>query len=294
MLKHRILSAIVGAPPVLLLLWLGPPYSLFLIVLGSVILAWEWTDITVGRRPVSFLVLLFAIWGAVAVRALDLDAATSFVMAGWLIFAGILCTALGWRHVPHTRRTLLLIGPVYLGFSIGILALVFEEFPPFTVLSLVVLVWVVDIAAYAFGRLIGGPKLWPAVSPNKTWAGLIGAAASLAVILVLLDPEYFNAIGLLNLIMAGVPGPLLAVLEHPLLDIAIGVGIAVSAQAGDLFESWVKRRAGVKDSGRIMPGHGGLLDRVDGLLGLFVFGPFALFLLILVILGYYLASQGLH
>lgn len=103
--------------------------------------------------------------------------------------------------------------------------------------------WATDIGAYFAGRRFGKAKLAPAISPNKTWAGLYGGIAAAAVI----AGAWTIATGL------GKPLLLLA----PLL--------AVAAQAGDLFESWMKRRAGVKDSGKWLPGHGGLLDRLDGL-----------------------------
>jgi phosphatidate cytidylyltransferase len=113
-----------------------------------------------------------------------------------------------------------------------------------TALMLVFLVvWVTDIGGYFAGRGIGGPKLWPRVSPNKTWAGAIGGfAASLAVAVG------FAAFGL------GKTVPLLAV----------GSVLSVVSQLGDLFESAVKRQFGVKDSSHVIPGHGGLLDRLDG------------------------------
>jgi phosphatidate cytidylyltransferase len=105
-----------------------------------------------------------------------------------------------------------------------------------------VIVWATDIGAYFAGRAVGGPKLAPRISPNKTWAGLIGGMIAALIV------------GALIAWRAGLP--------H-LLYIA-GGGLAIAAQAGDLFESWLKRRSGVKDSGRILPGHGGVLDRLDG------------------------------
>jgi phosphatidate cytidylyltransferase len=103
--------------------------------------------------------------------------------------------------------------------------------------------WSVDIGAYFAGRTIGGPKLAPAISPNKTWAGLIGGMFAAALF------------GGLWVYLLQLP-PLLYLLAPP---------FAVAAQLGDLFESWLKRRAGVKDSGTWLPGHGGALDRLDGL-----------------------------
>ncbi|HXG99377.1 MAG TPA: phosphatidate cytidylyltransferase [Sphingomicrobium sp.] len=103
--------------------------------------------------------------------------------------------------------------------------------------------WSVDIGAYFAGRTIGGPKLAPAISPNKTWAGLIGGMAA-----------------------AGVFGGLWAwLLELPAVLVWLTLPFGLGAQMGDLFESWLKRRAGVKDSGNWLPGHGGALDRLDGL-----------------------------
>ena len=103
--------------------------------------------------------------------------------------------------------------------------------------------WSVDIGAYFAGRSIGGPKLAPAISPNKTWAGLIGGMAAAALF------------GGLWTMLLDLP-PILLWLAAP---------FALGAQLGDLFESWLKRRAGVKDSGGWLPGHGGALDRLDGL-----------------------------
>lgn len=104
-------------------------------------------------------------------------------------------------------------------------------------------VWATDIGAYFAGRAIGGPKLAPAISPNKTWAGLIGGVTAAA------------AVGALLVFAMGLPTRLAL----------LGGLMAVLAQIGDLYESWLKRRADVKDSGRLLPGHGGVLDRLDGL-----------------------------
>ena len=106
-------------------------------------------------------------------------------------------------------------------------------------------VWAIDICAYFSGRFIGGPKLAPSISPKKTWAGLVGGMAGAA------------AIGVITSLWIGAGSPALLAL--------IGIGMTVLEQAGDFFESALKRRAGVKDSGTLIPGHGGILDRVDGL-----------------------------
>lgn len=104
------------------------------------------------------------------------------------------------------------------------------------------IVWATDIGAYFTGRYFGGPKLAPNISPGKTWSGLAGGA-----------------------VIAGVVGPIIASQFHlPIVCFLLGVPLGLLAQGGDLFESWLKRLAGVKDSGSILPGHGGVLDRLDG------------------------------
>ena len=106
-----------------------------------------------------------------------------------------------------------------------------------------IVTWTTDIGAYFAGRAIGGPKLAPTISPNKTWSGLVGGMAA-----------------------ASLFGGLWAWLLHlPSLLVWLAAPLALAAQAGDLFESWMKRRAGIKDSGGWLPGHGGALDRLDGL-----------------------------
>ncbi|TAD72563.1 MAG: phosphatidate cytidylyltransferase [Sphingomonadales bacterium] len=117
----------------------------------------------------------------------------------------------------------------------------------------------VDVGAYFAGRAIGGPKIAPKISPAKTWAGLGGGASLSALVCV--------AVELLDIGPAAlVPGYTVASLGMALLA---GALIAVIAQAGDFFESWMKRRAGVKDSGSLIPGHGGLFDRLDGFIAVF-------------------------
>ncbi|MBS0219708.1 MAG: phosphatidate cytidylyltransferase [Proteobacteria bacterium] len=119
-----------------------------------------------------------------------------------------------------------------------------------TVLWVIVCVWMTDIGAYLLGNLVGGAKLAPGISPGKTWSGLIGGMCFSAV-----------ASAACGFVFERGDSVVLAL---------VGVGIAAIAQAGDLVESAAKRRAGVKDSGRLIPGHGGLLDRIDGLIAALV------------------------
>jgi phosphatidate cytidylyltransferase len=165
-----------------------------------------------------------------------------------------LLVALAIGIAALTRRPRLGAGLLYAGFpTFGLLFLRSEPNGLALTLWTLAVVWATDIGAYFSGRAIGGPKLAPALSPNKTWAGL-GGGVFAAMIAGLAIAAGF-----------GLPRALLL----------LGAPMAVLAQIGDLFESWLKRKAGVKDSGRLLPGHGGALDRLDGvvpvaaLMGLF-------------------------
>jgi phosphatidate cytidylyltransferase len=152
----------------------------------------------------------------------------------------------------------LLLGLAARRFALGV-GFVYIAIPAFALLVLewgwerltfwvMITTWTTDISAYFAGRAIGGPKLAPRISPNKTWAGLLGGMAGAAVI------------GWIAAHFLRIDG----------IFLLLGAPMAALAQTGDLFESWIKRRAGVKDSGSILPGHGGLLDRLDGLLPVLV------------------------
>ena len=115
------------------------------------------------------------------------------------------------------------------------------------ILAIVATVIAIDVGAYFSGRAIGGPKIAPKISPSKTWAGLAGGAAGAILVLFLAEAQTGTV---------GTPGYI----------VVFGLAAVIIAQSGDFFESWMKRRAGVKDSSNLIPGHGGLFDRVDGLI----------------------------
>jgi len=233
----RITAALVLAPAAILIAYLGGWIWAVLVTLAAVGLYAEWLSI-VGMAGQ---------WQIVAPGVIAL------IMIGWWLgqahFAALLVTlVLGLLVVgvlAPGRRIWAAAGFFYAAVA-EIAAILMRMDPghglPALILILFV-VWATDIGGYIAGRSIGGPKLWPRVSPNKTWAGAIGGfAASLVV-----------ASGFAAFKVAGT-GPLLT----------LGALLSIAAQFGDLFESAVKRRFGVKDSGRIIPGHGGLLDRLDG------------------------------
>ncbi|HET7157670.1 MAG TPA: phosphatidate cytidylyltransferase, partial [Burkholderiales bacterium] len=129
------------------------------------------------------------------------------------------------------------------------LAMVRLQATPWALLLFMAVVWVADTAAYAAGKACGRRKLAPLISPGKTWEGVLGALGGVAL--------YYGAVMYL--------APPAASYVGGLLGLALALIMVVLSIEGDLFESWMKRQAGVKDSGRLLPGHGGVLDRIDGL-----------------------------
>ncbi|WP_298372169.1 phosphatidate cytidylyltransferase [Azospirillum sp.] len=240
-LKARVLSALVLAPVVLGAVWFGGWVFRALIVLGAVIAISEWINLVPSaRRLPARVISVCGVLGALSAQLLVGPLAGLGVA---VLFAGL--TALGGGG---TDRKLLGFGVVYV--AAGIAGLMWLRDLPGDGLALflfaMLAVWATDIGAYAAGRTIGGPKLAPRISPKKTWAGLIGGMVSAALV------------GWLVALVAGAAMPGLALL--------VGALSAVVGQIGDLFESAIKRRYNVKDSGQLIPGHGGILDRIDGLL----------------------------
>jgi phosphatidate cytidylyltransferase len=222
-------------------IWVGGTAFTLMIALGTGLVLWEWG--TMHGTPLAMRVgglaalggaCLFAHFGR-PMPALLLLAAAAAALVALSVAARLdgkrwLSTGLAYAGLPAVALIWLRAQPD--GFAL--------------VMWTMGLVWATDIFAYFAGRGIGGPKIAPAISPSKTWAGLFGGMAAAAL---------FSAVFALAL---GWP-------QAPAAMALLGAGLAVVAQAGDFFESWLKRRAGVKDSGRLLAAHGGVMDRVDGL-----------------------------
>lgn len=244
-LRLRIISALFLLPLVLLAVQVGFPAFDLVIVAAALLMVREWARLTSDDHVmIASLALGAGVLAilALAVAGLELSHGALLVVA---IAAGLYLYAklAGWGTAPWFATGALAIG-------IPCLAFVWLRSDPdhgrATVYWIFAVVWATDTGAYAFGRLIGGPKLAPRISPNKTWAGLLGGMACAALV-------------------GAIAAPLLGAANVPLAAAVSGL-LAVVAQAGDLGESMLKRHFGVKDTGGLIPGHGGLLDRVDGLL----------------------------
>lgn len=253
-LRVRAFSALVLALPALAAVHFGSPYFDLLLVVVATLMAMEWDRLCAGpgRNPSRpqrggfdavtwmFIALVFATTAVVAVGWY----AQGLLLAGGG-FAAVYLIARGRRR-PAPLLTA--IGVFYI--CLPVLALIWlrgdAEFGRVTIYWLLALVWATDTGAFLAGRTIGGPKLAPSISPNKTWAGLAGGVLSAA------------GVGLAAAGLAQAPSAtVLAV---------VSAALAIVSQGGDLVESGIKRRIGVKDSGGLIPGHGGFFDRVDGLL----------------------------
>lgn len=252
-LQLRIISAVVMVVAVLALAWLGGFwFRVFAALLGAAIF-YEWMSMAKALdRPAGPSVVLLVVALAIMVAG-----GPAWIVLLFLAIAPIVVLlsqdalpAGPWPAAGITYAGLAALSLAFLRGAdhAGLTALLF----------LFATVWVTDILAYFVGRAIGGPKLAPSISPGKTWSGAIGGAVAGTIA---------------GLIIAWTAGGALV----PLTVVALI--LSVVAQFGDLFESWVKRRQGVKDSSNLIPGHGGVMDRVDGLvaaaLALYAIGALA-------------------
>ena len=247
----RTLSALVLGPAALAIVaWGGPAFALLALVAALIVLE-EWLRL-LGVQPLRPT----ATAGGIGLAAATLAWMTGYgALAPAAALAGMAGVA---AMAASPRRAWAAGGVVYAGaLLLPALALrIDSDFGLYGMLFVLAVVWATDVAAYFAGRAIGGPKLAPKISPKKTWSGAIGG--TLAGV----------AAGCGIIAIIGLFDPAMAV-SWPLAVLALA-GSAVS-QGGDLFESWFKRRLGAKDSGSLIPGHGGLMDRLDGVIAALVF-----------------------
>lgn len=250
-LMLRVISALVMLPvAVFIILYGGLVFAIFVTLLGILIL-YEWNGIC-EAKPLNMAFILQSI--TITVLAYFL-----FHYQGGVLYAAIVLAALWLKSLLMKRFSpkFSLLGLCYAALPVLSLIWISQNYGGWVVLWLMIIVWAMDIGAYFAGKTIGGPKMAPGISPNKTWAGLFGGTVT-AMISGLAAAHFsgfdFQALWLL---------PVAAVL-------------AIWSQIGDLAESALKRHFKVKDSGAIIPGHGGVMDRVDGVV--FAAPAMALFL----------------
>jgi phosphatidate cytidylyltransferase len=235
-LKPRVAAAAVMGGVAVATAWIGGFIFAAFWWLASIVVLWEWQRLVGGARPAERVVvggLMVALAALFALHNSVLGAVATLVLA---------VAAVGWLG-GRSEGIWAAAGALYAGALVASLVLlrISPSFGLVAILWLFAVVWGADIAAYFGGRLIGGPRLWPAVSPGKTWAGaIVGALAGAA----------------LGLLFGAWANRLVALFW-------LGLATAIVSELGDLFESALKRRFGVKDSSGLIPGHGGLMDRLD-------------------------------
>jgi phosphatidate cytidylyltransferase len=239
-IKLRIASAAVLIPVAVAAVWFGWPWLPALVTAAAAGMGIEWTRLVDGGpSPSRALIVATPLAAAVLAAFLYPAAACAVAVMG--------AAAVGAQAVGRAARAPLWAASGTLWLALGAVAFLWiaASTGRATVLWLLALVWSVDVAAYGFGRTLGGPKLAPELSPKKTWAGFFGGLLGAAVV---------------GAAVAALVGAHLAVV------VLVSVVLGLAAQVGDLVESAAKRRFNVKDTGDIIPGHGGLLDRLDSLL----------------------------
>lgn len=238
----RVASAVVLAALALGATILSPWSFLLLVIVGSGLVAWEWGRLTRGNGfdGTALITAVSASAVAILVSVARADLAF-FVLAAS-------ATAVGLTAYQSGRGFWSLAGLAYAALPAASLMWLRSDLSlgAAAVLYLFAVAWTADTASYIAGRLIGGPKLAPRISPRKTWSGLIVGAVAPALV-GMAFAAVLNSTSALRLTL-------------------VSVALALACQMGDLVESWVKRRFGAKDMSQLIPGHGGLLDRIDGLL----------------------------
>jgi phosphatidate cytidylyltransferase len=238
-LALRFVSAAVMIPLALAAVWFGPPYVTLIVAAAGLGMAWEWGRVAApGRFGIREAAVIVAVMAAIAGAA---GRAYPAALAAALIGAAAAALA------APDERPWTALGTLWIaGGCVAFLWLGAEpEGGRNTLLWLLSVVWASDILAYAAGKALGGPKLAPRWSPNKTWSGFAGGLAAAAAV-----AGGVAAIGAIRLGVA--------------LPVSLGLGLAT--QFGDLAESLAKRHFRVKDASGLIPGHGGVLDRLDGLI----------------------------
>jgi phosphatidate cytidylyltransferase len=242
----RLLVVAVGAPIVLGALWLGGWWLFALVALGSVVALHEFYAMARPLRPL----VLAGFAGAIAALVGAKLGGVEWMLGGFLstLVLAFLFFLVATTRAPATAAiSATVFGAAWIGFGLGFLLLL-RAVPDgrLAAFTVIIAVWVDDTAAYLIGRAVGRHKFSPAISPAKTWEGFVaGTAAGVFAVFVALYHQHFLSIA---------------------DSIVLGVVVAIAAALGDLFESAFKRDLEVKDSGRVLAGHGGVLDRVDAFL----------------------------
>lgn len=255
-LQKRILTSLVMIPIAIGALRSGHPYVDILIFAVGALLSWEWSNMIPNKNQTTYAICYTFALGC------------SLLVFNRIVLFSIIGVATLFLYLKaknEKHRELITLGVPYISIGVGSLYWLYYIFDTFgslpgekgsfvMTLWFMLMVWSVDIGGYVVGSSFRGPKLAPKISPNKTWSGLIGGvilAASVSFIYMYATKNIFN---------------LTMPLSEQFKFAQLAVFIAIIAQIGDLIESAIKRHLGIKDSSSLIPGHGGVFDRIDGLI----------------------------
>ena len=254
---RRTVTALAFAVPAAGAVAAGPPFLVAFAAALAVVMAWEWLRVTGGSRGVT------ATWIAMAAPLVAATIVSAYVRYDWamaLVALSALTTFAAARFERHAHPVAAAGGAFYVGLPALALLWLYErpEIGLALVVWLIVVVIAADVAAYFVGRTVRGPKLAPRISPGKTWSGALGGIGG--AVLVGLAAGAALDLGRLGVLAAA------------------AFVFAIISQMGDLFESGIKRHFKVKDAGEILPGHGGMMDRVDGIVAVLAAAALAIWL----------------
>lgn len=234
----RSITALVLLPIVLSALYFGYPWMQMLILVFGAMLCWEWAHMVPNKKPEVFGIIYTLVFSS----SIFFDSPLSIFL---MILGG---TIVAYIHAKtEIRRNLLILGVPYIALGVGAVSWLYNSIGAEVTFWFLCTVWAVDIGGYVVGCSLKGPKLAPKISPNKTWSGLIGGVIFSIAASTIFCYAY-------------------NVMEGAYLYGFLAAMFAIIAQIGDLVESHIKRSLNLKDSSNLIPGHGGVFDRVDGLI----------------------------
>lgn len=236
-LIKRTITSLILVPLTIGILYAGYPFVEIMTLLVGGMLAWEWANMVPSQKVSVFGIIYVAVLSA----SILIDSWIGFLI---ILIGGTLLAFIKSKGEAH--RGLLVLGVPYIAIGLGAVVWLYDLVGFIVTLWFLVVVWCVDVGGYLFGSTIKGPKLAPRISPNKTWSGLLG--------------------GMLLSVAASIGFCYVIGVNHHLYFGVLAAIIALIAQIGDLVESAIKRRLGVKDASNLIPGHGGVFDRIDGVI----------------------------
>ena len=260
-LQKRILAAFAMLPVVVGALWGGYPYVDVLTLIVGVLLSFEWANMVPSKQPMAY-------FGAYVIA---LSCAIFVYDSQVVAFMILLTSVFAYLKSRKEKETFLLVlGVPYISVGVASMMWLYHNIAPYApfnfymTLWFLLVVWSMDVGAYIVGTNLKGPKLAPSISPNKTWSGLIGGI----VLAIAVSEVYFYFLQMSGIVVSNG--------KVEVFFAAFSGLVAAVSQIGDLIESAIKRHLGIKDSSNLIPGHGGVFDRVDGLI---FAAPFVYFLL---------------